>query len=203
MFTDKSKIGKSLQGTRANTPKTGGGLISQTHTMGSSLIKPTGPSKTLTKASQQNMVTPEKNLSNILMMVADKWNGNEEKVNNLLSLTYKNGTKILDVNRKDVLMEIIGMLTNIGYENVMEFLVEAETPDYVVWEQPSMDESRDNLAKEIAIKLTEEKGIKGVGKCIYCNSNELIFALKQTSSGDEGSTTFIRCVECGRNWRMK
>lgn len=38
-------------------------------------------------------------------------------------------------------------------------------------------------------------------KCKNCGSNTVVFYEKQTKSGDEGMTTFYRCLTCSAKWR--
>jgi len=191
--------------TRPIIPKPSGGLMNQMKVsgVGLGLLKPQSQKPSLSRPVPQKITSvQEKNGYDVLLSTISLWKGNENMVKELTSLKYKNGGYIIDINRKDILIEIIGMLKNLKYDDVVDFLRDAENPEYILWEQPSLDEARNNLAREITVKLSEEKGIKNVGKCKYCNSKELVFVLKQTRSGDEGFKTFIRCVECQKHWTI-
>ena len=128
--------------------------------------------------------------------------GTEEQISQIITLTYPNGAPIITSNRRDILQEIISMLLKESFDDVIKFLSLAPDPDYILWEQKALTEAQADLVREIAIQQAEEVGIKGVGKCKYCSSNELVFAQKQTRSGDEPMTIFIRCVNCGKQWRQ-
>jgi DNA-directed RNA polymerase subunit M/transcription elongation factor TFIIS len=119
----------------------------------------------------------------------------------LLSLNYANGDPIIDPEHLDILMEIIGMIRSEGFEQAVQFLDGAEDPNFILWEQPSMEEGHNALARELELQQTEEKGIKGIGKCRFCPSTELIVKQAQTRSGDEGMTVFTRCVMCQKQWK--
>jgi DNA-directed RNA polymerase subunit M/transcription elongation factor TFIIS len=38
--------------------------------------------------------------------------------------------------------------------------------------------------------------------CTKCGQRKCIFSTAQTRSADEGMTTFITCLHCGKNWKM-
>lgn len=146
---------------------------------------------------------PEKTKHDLLVDLAPIWHGNLEQVDYLLTLEYPDGKFIIDIQRKDVLNEIIGMLRDGTFDDVVDFLISATSPEYILWEQKSMDAARGKLEKEIAIQQTEEIGIKGVGKCRYCPSKELVFAMRQTRSGDEPLQGTARCVQCQKSWKIQ
>lgn len=139
----------------------------------------------------------------IEMLLTKVWvEGTEDQIKILTSLTYPSGEKILTSSRKsDIVIEIIGMLKTMPFEDVVDFLKEATGPNYVLWEQESMDPSITKLQREIALHEHQEVGIVGIGRCRFCSSNELVFDSKQLRSGDEPATIFVRCVSCGKNWR--
>jgi len=133
---------------------------------------------------------------------------NNNNIEELLSLKYYNAKTqthekyIIDIDRKDIMMEIIGMLYYQSVEDVIDFLTDSPNPSWVLWDQLFMDEGKIAIEREITIQQAEEVGVKGVGKCRYCNSNELVFAQKQLSSGDEAMKVFVRCVACQKSWRQ-
>jgi len=128
--------------------------------------------------------------------------GTQEQIDMIVSLTYPNKSPIIDIRRRDVILEIIGMLVSQPFNQVIEFLRTATSPEYILWNQQSLDEGRTKVAREIMIQQTEETGIKGAGRCRRCHADNLVFAMKQTRSGDEGFTVFVRCAECQYNWRQ-
>lgn len=138
----------------------------------------------------------------ILQQLVGLWQGTEEQIQQLVQLQYENGTSIIDPNRRDVIMEVIGMLIAQNFDEVVDFLTDAPNPEFVLWEQESMDEGRIKVIREINIQQAEEVGVKGVGKCKYCPSTELVFATKQLRSADEAMTIFVRCVMCQKQWRQ-
>ena len=148
------------------------------------------------------VITEETGYS-LLLSTMTTWNGTQEQVSKLATLHYPNGDYIIDIRRKDILMEILGMLHTQGFATTYDFLSKASDPDYIIWEQKSMEEGRNKFLRETAIKFAEPVGIEGIAVCQKCGSKKVAVALKQTRSGDEPMTTFYKCVQCGAEWRQK
>ena len=138
----------------------------------------------------------------IMRQLVGLWDGTEEQIGQLVQLQYENGAVIIDPNRRDIIMEVVGMLIAQEFEDVIDFLEDAPNPEFVLWDQQSMDDGRIKVIREINIQQAEEVGVKGVGKCKYCPSTELVFATRQIRSGDEAATVFVRCVMCQKQWRQ-
>lgn len=172
--------------------KFGGGTAKVTTMATTPLQTKTGPKVTIAENTGYST----------LMNLSPVWNGTAEKAQQLANLRYQNGNVIIDVRRKDVINEIIGMLKTESFEDVIKFLQQAPNADYVLWEQKSLDEGRNKINREIIIQQSEDVGVKGVGKCRYCPSTELVFAQKQLRGGDEPMTIFVRCVLCNKQWRQ-
>ncbi len=149
----------------------------------------------------QGQINTAQNIGTLMMELAYVWNGTRDQINFLLKLKYR-GTNIdiLSMDDREIYTEIISYLRMNGFENTVSFLRGADSRNYILWEQNIMDEGRTKIAREIIIQRTEDTGIKGVGKCKFCNSKELVFSTRQLRSGDEPATIFIRCVLCQRQW---
>jgi hypothetical protein len=173
-----------------------GGMLRQFGGVGATITR--GPQVT---ASPTVTIVAETGYS-ILMKLLDIWEGTPEQAQQLSTLQYITGAPIIDVKRRDVIMEIVGMLQYQSLDEVIDFLTDAPNPEFVLWDQESLDEGRIKVAREITIQQAEEVGIRGVGRCRYCPSTELVFAMKQLRSGDEPATIFVRCVMCNKQWRQ-
>lgn len=176
----------------------GGGLLRQFG--GGTSVIPIRETAQISATPKINII--EETGISILEKLSAAWNGTIEKINQLTALKYQNGNNIIDVARRDIITEIIGMLVSESFEYVIDFLTNAPNPEFVLWDQSSMDEGRISLARELALQQVEDVGVVGISKCRYCPSTELVFALKQLRSGDEPATIFIRCVMCGKQWRQ-
>lgn len=120
----------------------------------------------------------------------------------LLNLTYQDKTYIINLDDKDVIIEIIGMLYIYTLDYIIEFLEDAPNKEWIFWDQKYMNIGKVSVDREILINRVEEVGVKGVGKCRYCTSTELVFAQKQVNSGDEPMKVFVKCVLCGQHWKQ-
>lgn len=147
-------------------------------------------------------VTQVKTAPLIMMSLTNLWNGNSNQVSSLLSLTYPDNTPIINIDRKDIIIEIISMLIKLGYEETFIFLSNVGSSEDLIWEQKAMDKGRNYVLREVTIHQAEEVGVKGVGRCRYCPSTELTFSMKQMRSADEPMTVFVRCILCQKNWKQ-
>jgi len=134
-------------------------------------------------------------------LLSKVWPGTQKQIQILTSLNYPDGNPVIDIKRKDIILEIVGMLNERSFEDVTAFLEQATSPEYILWEQESVESGRTRLEREIAVYQVQDTGTKGVGRCRFCTSTELVYATKQLRSGDEPATVFVRCVLCGKNWR--
>lgn len=126
----------------------------------------------------------------------------EAQINELAQLKYKNSERyILSNSDPQIFKEIRSMVLRSDFDSVLLFLRTVSNRNGIIWDQKIMDQGKIALEKEISIQRYEEVGVKGVGKCKYCTSNELIFVQKQINSGDEPMKVFIRCVACQKHWR--
>lgn len=131
------------------------------------------------------------------------WPDNKKETKKIVKLVYaETDQKIIDRKRPDVIVEIVEMLRTTPFREVYKYLKRSTSPEDLIWGQPSMDAGREAVQREIAIQQTKDVGIKGVGRCRFCASTELVFATKQTRSGDEAATIFVRCVMCDKQWRQ-
>lgn len=123
---------------------------------------------------------------------------NSEEFEKLNKLKYSNGKPIIDNDDQEVLTEIIGMIDKLGFKTTLNFLSIITNRDELIWTQEAMDLGAAAVSREIDIQQTRETGIKGIKKCRFCGSDELIFNQKQTRSGDEPMTVITKCVQCGK-----
>lgn len=123
-----------------------------------------------------------------------------DMIETITELKFPNGDLISE--DRETLMEVAGILTQIGFSKTIKFLKTCETKDDVLWNQPVFDTARSKVGREIMVYRSEEVGAKTMGKCRFCPSEELAFSIVQLRSGDEAATVFIRCVQCGGRWNQ-
>ena len=49
---------------------------------------------------------------------------------------------------------------------------------------------------------SEDPNYEGLFRCGKCKSNRTTYYQMQTRSADEPMTIFIRCLNCGKDWRQ-
>ena len=120
----------------------------------------------------------------------------------LLALQYSRNSKdlILSRERRDVLLEILGLIVDIGFEKTMSYLRSTTSPEDLLQNLPNLREEKGKLDVEATLLRQKERGIKGVGKCGKCGSGELVFVENQRRSADEPATVSVRCIQCGNKW---
>lgn len=138
----------------------------------------------------------------LYQFISKLWkSGQELQINTLLQLTYPNGDDIVTLDRKDIIIEIVDMIMGSQeFEETLKFLSSAKNPDYVILENPNMMIVKKQASREIPMYEYDKVGIKGIGRCRKCGSEELLYAYKQTRSGDEPTTVKASCIMCGASW---
>ncbi len=141
---------------------------------------------------------------NILYEFMNLWNGDDIKVNKLLRLKYSiTNIPIISEDNNQVVLEIMGMLINNGFDYTYNYLQNVSSYNALYWNQEIFDIGRSDVEREIARYRSKDVGITGVGTCKFCSSKELVFSQKQTRSADEPPTVIARCVNCNRTWKQQ
>ena len=134
-------------------------------------------------------------------IIAASWGGTAEQMAKLISLRYPNSndTPIFAKHRPDIIIEIIGLITHpsVGYDVTLQFLNTVRSPEDILWKQPLLVKAYETIDRELTIAFAGSPGIKKLGKCRYCGSEEMVFSERQTRSADEGASIFGKCVLCG------
>lgn len=116
------------------------------------------------------------------------------------------------------MIKLLGLLTDdvngpplckrliIGSLTIPEF-VNAKLSDLLSEEQKAIDEQERQehlLSRDQAFLFKQTMMPCGpFFKCRRCGSKECMMEQKQTSRGDEGTTCFITCTECGLKWKTR
>ena len=124
------------------------------------------------------------------------------KIPQLVALTYTDNTPILKANDPYTIMEIIELVRVLPFDEVMAYAFKKNSASELYWTLPIFDAGRAKVQKEISLIQLEEVGVTEIGRCRHCSGKELVFAQKQTRSGDEPMTVFVRCVQCEHRWRQ-
>jgi DNA-directed RNA polymerase subunit M/transcription elongation factor TFIIS len=68
-------------------------------------------------------------------------------------------------------------------------------------EKRHVSHQRGREQAEIQIATTTMKVVEGLYQCSKCKSKKTYSRQVQTRSADEGMTSIIQCMECGKVWR--
>ena len=88
------------------------------------------------------------------------------------------------------------------FASILTFLEAQNSDDDVVFNQSIFNKPRLEIRDEIVRARYRPSGIKGIGVCIKCKSEELHRMDKQVRGLDEPMSIFYSCINCGASWRV-
>lgn len=68
------------------------------------------------------------------------------------------------------------------------------------WNSTTFDSVRSKIVEHDEYLVKPFDVVEGVAQCGKCGSKKTWSIAKQMRSGDEGTSTISRCVECGNHW---
>jgi DNA-directed RNA polymerase subunit M/transcription elongation factor TFIIS len=68
------------------------------------------------------------------------------------------------------------------------------------WSSTTYDSVRSKIVEHDEYLVKPFDVVEGVAQCGKCGSKKTWSVAKQMRSGDEGTSTISRCVECGNHW---
>jgi DNA-directed RNA polymerase subunit M/transcription elongation factor TFIIS len=113
-----------------------------------------------------------------------------------------------DEEYKNSTLQVIGRIINLKQANggkmdstAIKQLIQSINKQEFMWNDPFFDPIRHVDDEEFKINL--EDVVEGVWTCKKCGCKKTFSYQKQTRSADEGSTSFIVCLngKCGAQWR--
>lgn len=112
----------------------------------------------------------------------------------------------ITINNKSVLKSYkkqLEIAINHRFNEIVDFLESCKNYEDIIWQQPLFDPIRLEIKEDIKRSQYKPSGIKGMGTCRRCGSEELYVLSKQTRSGDEGMSSKYTCVACSFQWTVK
>lgn len=141
---------------------------------------------------------------NTLLDVMELFKLPRDDTEKLQYLKYTDGTQIFNptdsFEDKMSIYELSGLFVE-GHAN-LESIKDKKSISDLVWSQQIMDRGRNRIQREIDLATVQNVGVKGIGKCINCSSDQLIYSEKQTRSGDEAKTVSVTCPMCNKSWKL-
>jgi len=92
---------------------------------------------------------------------------------------------------------------DITFNNVIEFLNNVNNDQDIIWQQSIFNTVKIKITDEIARAQYKPSGVKGMGTCRRCDSEELYVITKTTTSCDEGQANEYTCLTCGNKWMIR
>jgi DNA-directed RNA polymerase subunit M/transcription elongation factor TFIIS len=124
-----------------------------------------------------------------------------KQVTHLKTLRYPDGTSVFDFDRIETIVDVIGLIKELGYKQALEYIAAAQNYDELRNNSPMMEPAREKFLLDLSIMTDKDEGVEGLGICHKCQGTKLKFYQKQTRGSDEAMTTFVTCVKCGNRWR--
>ncbi len=130
-----------------------------------------------------------------------------ETLNNYLNNKFENPNEILNKilpfinNSEDELLKyrinlIINSIENDYFDYTIDKIENIYQLNLKKWNKFIEQEKSFERMKQISTETTD------IFKCMKCYKNKCIFTTAQIRSGDEGTTIFISCINCGNKWKQ-
>lgn len=119
------------------------------------------------------------------------------KLNNIVDVDGKSILRIKSTKKQ------LESAINIRFNTVSDYLQSCANYNDIIWHQALFDDIRLQIKEDIKRAQYKPSGVKGLGSCSHCRSDNLIVLSKQTRSGDEGMSSIYTCVSCSFRWTVK
>lgn len=148
-------------------------------------------------------VKEEKSLNKILI---ENVGLTKDKVEKLINLMYGDIPMLSIDENSNFTYEVIGLLSEYGYEKTYKFLKEvSENPEgkypspKLIFKTDLFKDERETYNSEISKirDLNELKKGAGMYTCKKCGSKDTVSVTGQTRAADEAETTYVTCNSCG------
>lgn len=123
-----------------------------------------------------------------------------EQINKLLKIKTKND-ELLNINNRDFLIEILGLLENMTFEEFYKYLKENSkqyTENQLIFNSQVFNNAKKMNYLDLMSEILEESS--GIYICGKCGSDNTTTKLIQTRKADEAATEFNTCKNCGHKW---
>jgi DNA-directed RNA polymerase subunit M/transcription elongation factor TFIIS len=142
------------------------------------------------------------NIEQFLQKNFEVWEGSTERLSQLKEAKYKSGQNVLFIQNEQTSLDLADILVNYRpFNDALAFVASCENEDNLRKYSPLLKPFNDKIQLELINLRSEQKGVKGIGKCNSCGGTEITFTMKQMRSGDEPETILCRCCSCGKFWK--
>ena len=171
--------------------------------------------KTIKAPGIPYMPKEEQDVSSVLLLVKgsdEESLVNQEQADVLASLKFKRGDFVLTLEDRYFIYEVVNMLNELSYEQVVGFLTEDWEEKFgsgpglrrkILFENSLLASAKDRLNMDMEIYKTKVEVSKGAVDCKKCGSDETLSVEHQRRSADEPTTIKVTCLQCGYKWRAQ
>lgn len=142
------------------------------------------------------------NVTNIWAYTDDTDDIIQDKINELIELTYKNSsTPILEDLAS--LQEVVYILSTYDYDQAIAYLSECTDFNDLVFNQKDMTSAKKSLKLEITELCTTTGFSNSLAKCPKCKKDTLMIRRVQSRSADEATGILQKCTNTSCNFGSK
>lgn len=105
---------------------------------------------------------------------------------------------------KETLYQILGQLDPSDPQHVSEKTIIRDLKrEKRGWDATIFTSRREGLSHSHEVMANTDRNVKeGEFTCSRCKSRRIAYDQLQTRKADEGVTTFLRCIDCGKRWKI-
>ena len=123
-----------------------------------------------------------------------------DEINKLMKIK-NNKDELLTTNNPDLLIEILGLLETMNFEEFYKYIREYSknsSENQLIFNSPAFNNAKKMNYLDLMSDVLEESS--GIYICGKCGSSNTTTKLIQTRKADEAATEFNTCKNCGHKW---
>lgn len=97
---------------------------------------------------------------------------------------------------------LVTLMTMYTFDETLEIVKTKDNLEEYMFETSLFDPAREMTTNMYIKTLKQPRFITGFYKCPACNSSKVRTRTLQTRSGDESSTDYNKCMQCGKQWSV-
>ena len=125
---------------------------------------------------------------------------NAVQIGQLMALTYANSNKIIDLDNRELIFDLVGAIVEQGYDSTYRYLTsqQFENAKQIIDNLPMLEATRIKFTKDL--ENLQAATNEGLYQCGDCGSENTFYREAQTRSADEATSVKVKCYDCGKAW---
>jgi DNA-directed RNA polymerase subunit M/transcription elongation factor TFIIS len=172
----------------------------------SSVSSSSAPQGRLVMSSKRQALVSQKGQVNEIQRILGALFADEAERNQIAECRTASGDPLFTLKTKGALLDVRAIHAKLGFDKLMEYLKTVSSADEIARTSPLLEQAQIQLRIEDELAERRNENIsEGKYECpkAGCKSKKIGFRQMQTRSGDEGSTTFLRCTVCNERWKER